>query len=399
MGNDPKAHLVLPDDAAVEKPQMMASFGATTRRVRPVSISHPEHYVKIARQRAMDACARDGKGAGYFANQFENAANFRAHLDGTGPEIWRQMGGRRGGVDAFVCAAGTGGTLAGVSRYLRSKDPRVQFFLVDPPGSSLYNKVNRGVMYCKEEAEGTRLKNPFDTITEGVGINRLTANFSIALGGDGSEAGTSAPVEGVEPLETSPIARAFKCSDREAVEMSRYLAREDGLFLGASRSPVPARTRPARRSPRERVPLAGPRANASARRAPFLEASLRPRAFLSAHRPSVSIPTRLDASRLRLTPFDSARPDVCRFARTLPATLRELQLRQRRGRGEGGARVGTGASRRHDRVRQRRAAPHEVLVAGVSREARADAARDRVGVGVFRCVLTKVFHPLIGFNI
>ncbi len=244
MGNDPKAHLVLPDDAAVEKPQMMASFGATTRRVRPVSISHPEHYVKIARQRAMDACARDGKGAGYFANQFENAANFRAHLDGTGPEIWRQMGGRRGGVDAFVCAAGTGGTLAGVSRYLRSKDPRVQFFLVDPPGSSLYNKVNRGVMYCKEEAEGTRLKNPFDTITEGVGINRLTANFSIALGGDGSEAGTSAPVEGVEPLETSPIARAFKCSDREAVEMSRYLAREDGLFLGASRSPVPARTRP-----------------------------------------------------------------------------------------------------------------------------------------------------------
>jgi cysteine synthase A len=253
MGNDPKAHLVLPDDAAVEKPQMMASFGATTRRVRPVSISHPEHYVKIARQRAMDACARDGKGAGYFANQFENAANFRAHLDGTGPEIWRQMGGRRGGVDAFVCAAGTGGTLAGVSRYLRSKDPRVQFFLVDPPGSSLYNKVNRGVMYCKEEAEGTRLKNPFDTITEGVGINRLTANFSIALGGDGSEAGTSAPVEGVEPLETSPIARAFKCSDREAVEMSRYLAREDGLFLGASRSPVPARTRPARRSPRERV--------------------------------------------------------------------------------------------------------------------------------------------------
>jgi hypothetical protein len=365
MGNDPKAHLVLPDDAAVEKPQMMASFGATTRRVRPVSISHPEHYVKIARQRAMDACARDGKGAGYFANQFENAANFRAHLDGTGPEIWRQMGGRRGGVDAFVCAAGTGGTLAGVSRYLRSKDPRVQFFLVDPPGSSLYNKVNRGVMYCKEEAEGTRLKNPFDTITEGVGINRLTANFSIALGGDGSEAGTSAPVEGVEPLETSPIAR----------------------------------TRPARRSPRERVPLAGPRANASARRAPFLEASLRPRAFLSAHRPSVSIPTRLDASRLRLTPFDSARPDVCRFARTLPSTLRELQLRQRRGRGEGGARVGTGASRRHDRVRQRRAAPHEVLVAGVSREARADAARDRVGVGVFRCVLTKVFHPLIGFNI
>ena len=154
------------------------------------------------------------------------------------------MGGRRGGVDAFVCAAGTGGTLAGVSRYLRSKDPRVQFFLVDPPGSSLYNKVNRGVMYCKEEAEGTRLKNPFDTITEGVGINRLTANFSIALGGDGSEAGTSAPVEGVEPLETSPIARAFKCSDREAVEMSRYLAREDGLLLGASRSPVPARTRP-----------------------------------------------------------------------------------------------------------------------------------------------------------
>ena len=75
-------------------------------------------------------------------------------------------------------AAGTGGTIAGISQKLKSKDQGIKVFLVDPPGSGLYNKVTRGVMFTRQEAEQKRLKNPFDTITEGVGINRTTRNFS-----------------------------------------------------------------------------------------------------------------------------------------------------------------------------------------------------------------------------
>lgn len=231
------AHLILPDDAATEKPRLMESYGATCERVRPVSITHQDHFVNVARRRAGEMCELDGDGLGYFANQFENTANYRAHLEGTGPEIWRQCGeatsnsvstsGRR--LDAFVCACGTGGTLSGIASYLKRKDPLIECHLVDPQGSSLYNKVTRGVLYNAVEAEGKRLKNPFDTITEGVGINRLTCNFHIAIGGDGTEEGKGGGNEG-----PSLLSGAFRCDDREAVEMSRYLARRDGLFLGSS---------------------------------------------------------------------------------------------------------------------------------------------------------------------
>ncbi|KAH6822752.1 Pyridoxal-5'-phosphate-dependent enzyme family protein [Perilla frutescens var. hirtella] len=235
-----RCHVVIPDDAAIEKSQILESLGATVERVRPVSITHKEHFVNIARRRAQEAnelaskcqettnignhfnqpngsdavietrsseCVADCKG-GFFADQFENLANFRAHYDGTGPEIWEQVDGK---LDAFVAAAGTGGTVAGVSRYLKEKKSSIKCFLIDPPGSGLFNKVTRGVMYTREEAEGRRLKNPFDTITEGIGINRLTENFKIAV-----------------------LDGAFRGSDMEAVEMSRYLLKNDGLFLGSS---------------------------------------------------------------------------------------------------------------------------------------------------------------------
>ncbi|CAI6006854.1 unnamed protein product, partial [Closterium sp. NIES-64] len=146
--------------------------------------------------------------SGFFADQFENLANYRAHYCGTGPEIWKQTGGT---VDAFVAAAGTGGTIAGISCYLKEQNPGVKTFLIDPPGSSLFHKVTRGVLYTRQEAEGKRLRNPFDTITEGIGINRLTANFNAAR-----------------------IDGAFRGTDREAVEMARYLLRSDGLFIGSS---------------------------------------------------------------------------------------------------------------------------------------------------------------------
>ncbi|GJU19616.1 cysteine synthase 2 [Tanacetum coccineum] len=234
-----KCHVVIPDDAAIEKSQIIEALGATVERVRPVSITHKDHFVNVARRRAAEASklalqhknekdASDTNHAngyvsenekqnevftgeykgGFFADQFENLANYRAHYEGTGPEIWEQTDGK---LHAFVAAAGTGGTVAGVSRFLKEKDPGIKCFLVDPPGSGLYNKVKRGVMYTREEAEGKRLKNPFDTVTEGIGINRLTENFKMAQ-----------------------LDGAFRGTDIQAVEMSRFLLKNDGLFIGSS---------------------------------------------------------------------------------------------------------------------------------------------------------------------
>ncbi|WOL03041.1 cysteine synthase 2 [Canna indica] len=235
-----QCHVVIPDDAAIEKSQILEALGATVERVRPVSITHKDHYVNVAKRRALEARNRtstqgvtdktehkdfvqmnghiskqtesnpssaDCRG-GFFADQFENLANFRAHYEWTGPEIWEQTQGK---LHAFVAAAGTGGTIAGISRYLKEKNPSIKCFLIDPPGSGLFNKVTRGVMYTKEEAEGRRLKNPFDTITEGIGINRLTKNFLMA-----------------------ELDGAYRGTDREAVEMSRFLLKNDGLFVGSS---------------------------------------------------------------------------------------------------------------------------------------------------------------------
>ncbi len=196
-----RCFIAMPDDAAIEKSQMLEALGAEVERLRPVSIAHPSHFVNVARRRAAS------EPNALFADQFENPANFRAHLL-TGQEIWAQSGGK---VDAFVSGAGTGGTIAGVSAALKQRNSRIKVYLVDPPGSGLYNRVTRGVMYTSEEAEGKRLKHPFDTITEGVGINRLTANFA------------KAKVDG-----------AFKASDKESVEMAQYLMRNEGLFVGSS---------------------------------------------------------------------------------------------------------------------------------------------------------------------
>ena len=199
----------MPDDAAEEKAATIRALGAVVQRVRPVGIAHPEHFVNVARRVAAAAAASGGAGAGFFADQFENAANFRAHFEGTGPEIWAQTGGR---IHAFVAAAGTGGTLAGCGAALRARDPSVRVYLIDPPGSSLYNRVTRGVLYSGAEAEGRRTRHQVDTITEGIGINRLTANFQAA----------------------PPLDGAFQGSDAEAIAMARHLRAADGLFVGSS---------------------------------------------------------------------------------------------------------------------------------------------------------------------
>ena len=114
-----RAAVWMPDDAAVEKVALMAAVGAAVTRVRPAPFSHPEHFVRAART----AAAAAPPGAALFADQFENPANAAAHERGTGPELWRQAHGR---LDAFVCGAGTGGTLAGVGAALKKRDPRIK---------------------------------------------------------------------------------------------------------------------------------------------------------------------------------------------------------------------------------------------------------------------------------
>ncbi|CAN6313593.1 unnamed protein product [Urochloa humidicola] len=183
-----RCHVVIPDDAAIEKSQIIEALEATVERVCPVSITHRDHFVNIARRRALEAnklaaAQREANGiqtnglthpnskmmhdelatmqleskktqnndpshvsteiphsgkcdpscdskGGFFADQFENLANYRAHYEWTGPEIWEQT---KGSLHAFAAAAGTGGTIAGVSRYLKEKNRSIKCFLMDPP--------------------------------------------------------------------------------------------------------------------------------------------------------------------------------------------------------------------------------------------------------------------------
>ncbi|KAH7339891.1 tryptophan synthase beta subunit-like PLP-dependent enzyme [Rhizoctonia solani] len=218
--------IIMPDDVAAEKERALLALGATVEKVRPASIVDKKQFVNLAKHRALEfgqtemhtsddtmvASTLEGPGRprGFFADQFESPANYQAHLQSTGPELWRQCSGR---LDAFVSGAGTGGTVAGVGRYLKSQDQDIRVVLSDPEGSGLYNKIKHGVMFDAREAEGTKRRHQVDTVVEGIGINRLTRNFEMALG---------------------VIDDAIRVTDQEAVAMSRYLVKNDGLFLGSS---------------------------------------------------------------------------------------------------------------------------------------------------------------------
>ncbi|KAK9450049.1 tryptophan synthase beta subunit-like PLP-dependent enzyme [Limtongia smithiae] len=205
------AHICLPDDTSVEKINLLKSLGAVVEMVPPASIVDKRQYVNMARTRAQEQNADPNTlGRGLFADQFENEANWRAHYEHTGPEIWRQTGGQ---IDAFITGAGTGGTISGVSRYLKPLRPQLKVVLADPPGSGLFNKVKYGVMFDVAEREGTRRRHQVDTMVEGIGINRVTCNF---------EAGRAY------------VDDAIRVTDKEAIAMARYLVENDGLFVGSS---------------------------------------------------------------------------------------------------------------------------------------------------------------------
>lgn len=209
-----RAHICMPDDQSMEKSDLLRALGATVERVPVAPITSPDHFVNLAARRAREHTeAADTDSRGFFADQFESPANFAAHMRTTGPEILAQTGGR---VDAFVAGAGTGGTVAGVARFLKEEaklGARVRVVLADPQGSGLYNKVRYGVMYSPTEREGTRRRQQVDTIVEGVGINRTTRNF----------------LAGRDCIDT-----AVRVTDDQACRMARWLVEHDGIFAGSS---------------------------------------------------------------------------------------------------------------------------------------------------------------------
>jgi cysteine synthase len=184
--------IVMPDNQSPEKYRLLETLGAEVHKVPTVPYSNPNQYQKVSQRLAASLPNA------IWANQFDNTANRRAHLETTGPEIWDETQGR---VDAFVAACGTGGTFAGVAEYLKSRRRAVRCVLADPPGSSLYEYVRNGTL----KATGS------SSITEGIGIGRVTAN-----------------------LKDAPIDDAVHVEDPETVRHVYRMLREEGLFLGST---------------------------------------------------------------------------------------------------------------------------------------------------------------------
>lgn len=186
-----KTIIVMPNTQSREKMDTLRALGAELVLVPPAPFANPGHFVHTSRR-----IAEETPGA-VWANQFDNIANRRAHIAGTAAEIWAQMEGR---IDGFTCAAGTGGTIAGVGMGLKAQDPRVTIALTDPFGAALYNYYAHGEL----KAEGS-------SVAEGIGQGRITAN-----------------------LDGAPIDTQFRISDAEGDYWVQRLLREEGLCLGLS---------------------------------------------------------------------------------------------------------------------------------------------------------------------
>lgn len=204
------AHICLPDDTSPEKLQLLKSLGAELEPVKPAPIVDPNQYTNAARNGAAMVNEESSGRNAIFADQFENDFNWRIHYNTTGPEIWQQT---EGDLDVFITGSGTGGTILGVSKYLKEKLPLVMVILADPQGSGLANRVNYGVMYDTVEKEGKRRRHQVDTMVEGVGLNRLTWNFK----------------QGEHNIDS-----AIRVTDDQAVKMAKFLCVNDGFFWGLS---------------------------------------------------------------------------------------------------------------------------------------------------------------------
>ena len=188
--------IVMPETQSQEKKDMLLLCGADLRLVPAVPYSNPNNYVRYSGRLAEELAAQEPNGA-IWANQFDNVANRDGHYRTTGPEIWDQTNGK---VDGFTCSVGTGGTLGGVARALKERNPNVKIALSDPMGSAFYNWHTKGEL----KAEGS-------SITEGIGNSRVTAN-----------------------LEGTPIDMVYQITDEEALPALFDLIEHEGLVLGGS---------------------------------------------------------------------------------------------------------------------------------------------------------------------
>ena len=202
-----KCIFAMPKSIAKEKINSMKRYGASVLLCDSVPFTDRNHYFHVA--------AKLGeKPNHFFTNQFENLNNGDSHYHTTGPEIYKALDGK---VNGFICAAGTGGTINGVSRFLKSRNKDVVVYLADCAGSGMYDYLenNKQNMYTDNLIPQTKFIKRSDgsSITEGIGIGRLTANF------------LNAEIDG-----------AIKVSDVEAVEMAYHLLRNDGVYIGPSAS-------------------------------------------------------------------------------------------------------------------------------------------------------------------
>ncbi|WP_309644957.1 cysteine synthase A [Phenylobacterium sp.] len=191
-----KTTIVIPRTQSQEKKDAIRLLGAELVEVDAVPYSNPDNYVRFSGRLAEDLAAKEPNGA-IWANQFDNVANRQAHVETTGPEIWDQTDGE---IDGFICAVGSGGTLAGVAEALRARNPMVQIGLADPHGAALYSWYADGEL----KSEGT-------SISEGIGQGRITAN-----------------------LEDLIVDRPYRIDDHEMLNVIYDLVEHEGLVMGGS---------------------------------------------------------------------------------------------------------------------------------------------------------------------
>jgi cysteine synthase A len=182
--------IVIPETQSKEKKDMLRLCGAELREVPAVPYRNPNNYVHVSERLAKELGA-------FWANQWDNTANRDGHIASTGPEIWAQTGGR---IDGFTCAIGTGGTLAGVSLFLKSKNEKIRIAVADPAGAAMYSWFKHG-----------ELKSEGSSITEGIGQGRVTKN-----------------------IEGAPVDDAYRIPDDEALKVLFDLLKNEGLCLGGS---------------------------------------------------------------------------------------------------------------------------------------------------------------------
>lgn len=188
--------IVIPETQTQEKKDMLRICGAELVEVPAVPYRDPNNYVHVSGRLAEEMNETEPNGA-IWARQFDNTANRRIHYETTGREIWEQTDGT---VDAFICAVGTGGTLAGVGMYLKERKPEAVIGLADPPGAALYSYYTHGEL----KAEGS-------SISEGIGQGRITDN-----------------------LDGAPVDRAYLIPDEESLPAAFDLVQHEGLVLGHS---------------------------------------------------------------------------------------------------------------------------------------------------------------------